>query len=384
MRLKWTVIGMLLALCLFAQSLAFADDDAKPDVFKGTIGQAAVVMSLYAEASWGNYFYEKYKRDIVLRGSVKGHDYQLFEGLDDDGDRTANQMQLHRDGTHLTGTYTSAKGKTLPVVLELVPSGSVPEPRPDLKLEADDAGKLLAGGDYNRLRLAGLQLAPQKKETFDGGYTIQWYLEPRSGERLFRLVAGWPQAAMTAINTQLEAEQFNNALASLGCAGMGQTPSEVTLERVDSQFLSAMISASWSCEGAAHPNAGVYGITFDTRTGQELSLNDLWWLGKGAKPKKDSDADMDYQDKVFAPTVVHLLTQWHPKEMSKPTDEDACDYSDPQVWNLVTYWLTDDGLELYPSFNHAQEGCQSDTDWAVIPYGVLEKANPALYGKLAK
>jgi hypothetical protein len=385
MRSKWTAITMLLAICFSMKNrpVAAADSPA-PDVFKGTIGQTAVVMSLYADGSQGSYFYEKYKHDILLHGTAKGADYQLAEGLDDDPDRTGNRMVLHRSGTQLTGTYTTAKGKVLPVTLVLVPPGSVPEPRPDLKLEADERGSVTATGDYNRLRLTGMQLTPQKQETVGGHYTVQWYLEPRSGERLFRLVAGWPQAAMTAINTKLEARQFQSALSELACAGDGASPDRITFELVNDRFLSMQSASEWDCEGAAHPGSGVEGATFDTRTGQLLTLDDLWWLGKGAKPKEDSDAFFTYRREVFAPAVVQLLTRLHPQEMRKPASDDDCDYSDSEVWDIPSYWLTDQGLQLQPSFSHVQQVCESDADWAVIPYNVLEKANPALFGSSAK
>ena len=379
MRSKWTGICALQAVFFCVPCMA-ASASGQSDVFKGTIGQAAVVMSLDADDAQGVYFYDKYKHDITLHGSVKGHEYLLAEGVDDDANSTGNRMDLHRDGNRLAGTYTTAKGKTLPVTLTLVAPGSVPEPRPDLKLEATEADRLNTGGDYNRLRLTGMQLTPQKQETIGGHYTVQWYLEPRSGERLFRLVAGWPQLVMAAINTQLEAWQFGSAAAKLACAGDGATPDDITVTLANDRFLSIQSASSWDCEGAAHPDAGVAGTTFDTRTGKQLAIEGMWWLGKGAKPQEGSDAFYAYRREVFVPAVVRVLTQLHPREMRKPADDDACDYSDPDVWNIDSYWLTDKGLQLQPSFSHVQESCE-DADWAVIPYSLLQKANPALFGK---
>ena len=76
----------------------------------------------------------------------------------------------------------------------MVPPGSVPEPRPDLKLETNEGDRLSTGGDYNRLRLT---------ETGDyrRHYTIRRYLEPPSRERMFRLEAGGPATVMASINT---------------------------------------------------------------------------------------------------------------------------------------------------------------------------------------
>jgi len=377
-RFKWTAICAMQAALLAVSSLAAAANATEQaDVFKGTIGQAAVVMSLDASDAQGVYFYEKYKHDINVRGRVKDHAYVLKEGVYDELDN-GNRILLHRDGTHLTGTYTTAKGKALSVALTLVPPGSVPEPRPELNLEADEGDRLNAGGDYHRLRLTGMQLLPQKPQTVGGRYTIQWYLEPHSGERLFRLVKGWPQPVMDTINVKLEASQFLAAAADLACAGDGATPTDIRLELVNDRFLSFQGASSWSCEGAAHPGAGVAGTTFDTRTGKQLTLEDLWWLGKGQKPKHDSDAFYDYRREVFGPAVVHLLTQRHPQDMREPANSDDCDYGDPGVWEIVQYWLTDKGLQLQPSFGHAQQDCEG-VDWAVIPYKVLKKANPALF-----
>jgi len=161
----------------------------------------------------------RYKRDIILRGTVKGNNCRLTEGLDDNVNRTDYRTALHRDGTHLTGIYTTAQGRTLPMALEIVPSGSVPEPHPDLIFETNE-------GDRRRLPPPapdGISLVSQKQEIIGDHYTIRWYLEPHSGERMFRLVAGWPATVMAGINTQLETLQFDNAAADLACAGEGST-----------------------------------------------------------------------------------------------------------------------------------------------------------------
>jgi hypothetical protein len=78
--------------------------------------------------------------------------------------------------------------------------------------------------------------------------------------------------------------------------------------------VSFALTNSWDCAGAAHPDFGSEGHSFDAGTGKELSLDDLLKFGRGPTPQKDSDAWLEYRSKAFAPALVALLKRFHPKD----------------------------------------------------------------------
>ncbi|MDR3419452.1 MAG: hypothetical protein P4L83_25010 [Nevskia sp.] len=339
-------------------------------VLKGTVGTHPVVMQFDAspDGATGNYFYVKFKQDIVLQGSA-GKDK-----VDLSSESTGDHFVLSRGGDGYTGTFTTAKGVKLPVTLARVAHGSVPEPQPDLAFRQPLS-------DYARLRLADVKFVDGRKETV-GKYTIQWYSEPLSKLEMFRVVDGYPEAVAKGIN-RVVARDFYAALDGYFSCGSGENSGSGAEIKVSSRVLTDRlagyaVSSSWSCSGTAHPSMGVDGTAVDARTGKELGLDDLWWLGSGARPAPMSDAWFKYRNEVFGPAVVALFKRLYPDHM-KPAGDDGCDYSDAGPWSTTSWYLTDKGLFLSPDFEGAARAC-ADVDWSLVPYSELKKSNPALFG----
>ncbi len=349
---------------------------AEDRVLRGSIGSYPVVMELDADGdeAFGTYFYEKYRQDIPLRGKSTQAGIALSSAAYDDDEARADHFVLVADGDGFKGRFVHGKGKPLPVELHPVAPGSVPDPRPDLALHAPLP-------DYERLRLAGLRFLPGKEETVGGKYRIQWLTEPLSGIAMFHVVAGYPETAMAAINRVVDRDFYGNLSQHFGCAdgegGSGDESTEVSSHYLDARFVSYAVSSSWSCYGAAHPDFGVAGTTIDARTGRELALEDVYFLGTGAAPAEDSDAWYAYRDDVFSPAVVALFQRLYPDRM-KPGDEDECDYADPSVWAFAPWHLTDRGLYLGAYFARVARACDNP-EWSFVPYGELQKNNPALF-----
>ena len=364
-------MSKLLWLALVSSCLLFAGSLPAEDlVLKGTVGKFPVVMTLTTDEGGvgGSYFYQKHKQDIHLRGELKAGGYQLIAGGFGVPESTLDKFSLHRDGDSVTGSYAGADGKTLPVALQRVPPGTVQDPRPDLKLAFG------INPDYEKLRLAGMQVVTGKRETVHGQYEIQWYVEPLSKERMFQLLRGYPTAVMDSINRQLAKNQYRAGLADLSCAGDGAEPSVITIRLMNDRFVSYSTYSTWDCDGAAHPDEATEGASFDARTGKALTLDDVWWRGKGPKPAEDSDAWFKYRREVFAPAVVKQFAQWYPEQM-----QEGSSYADPDIWNMPAWYLTDRGLYLVPAFSHIDSGLGENLDWPVVPYRVLRKANPVLF-----
>ncbi|WP_424361028.1 hypothetical protein [Methylocystis parvus] len=332
-------------------------------VYEGVVGSAPIVMSLEGpdDSFSGNYFYRSQRFDIDLSGETKKGVIQLEAFI------TGDKLSLKPDGAGYTGSLTTAKGKTLPVHLH--PVG--PEAARNAPADAGDGISL-----YERIRLSGLALKPQKTETV-AGRDLRWYLEPTSGARLFRIESGYDAPVMEAINKALARIQWANVSEYFSCPGMeggsGLENAEVGKPYLSDAHVSFAIEESWSCAGAAHPDFGMEGHSFDAKTGKEMELDDLLKFGKAPVPKKDSDAWLDYRSKTFAPGVVALLKRFYPKEMKAPKGEDDCNYSDAEVWSFPAWRLTEKGVYVGASFARAMRVCDNP-EWSVIPYSALKES----------
>jgi len=355
--------SLSLALLLIAATPALAAQSA---VYEGTAGPAQIVVQLSDDngAITGAYFYRRTRLDITLSGQL--HD----QAMNLTADITQDKMSLTRSGAGLTGFLTTAKGKKFPVSLH-------PAAAP-----ADAPAGLPAGTDlYERLRLAGLKLAPQETET-QNGKTIRWYRESLTGVRLFRLESGYAAPAMTAINHTLAQHQWSTVSDYLQCPGSDGKPG-VDNDKSDKPWLGAAYvsyiwRSSWDCAGTAHPDFSAEGHSFDARSGRELTLDQVLPEGHGPiPPENDNDsAWLDYRSKVFAPAVVALMKQYHPAEMAPPKDADDCDYTDAEAWAFPNWVLTEKGLWLGAVNGRAERACDSP-DWAVVPWSALPKTSAA-------
>ena len=349
-------------------------------LLRGTVGKYPVVIQLDSDGKtlFGDYFYEKHKQGIPLHGSVEQQTYQLKSGVFDmDGAKT-DQFTLSKvDGGFFKGTFTTDKGPVLPVELHAVDPGSVADPRPDLHLHL-----LESRSAYEKLQLTDLKFIAGKKETVGGKYQIQWYRESLSGISMFHVTGGYSESAMAGINRVIDQDFYASVSHYFGCpsgdGGSGTESLKVSSHYLSERFVSYSIASSWDCAGAAHPDFSTAGTIIDAQSGRELELEDIYGLGTGQKPAPDSDALRDYREKVFAPAVVKLFQRLYPQQMQKDGDE-GCDYNDPGVWDVGPWYLTDKGLYAGAYFARVERSCDAP-DWSIIPYSVLKKRNPALFG----
>lgn len=350
LRMRYWLLTTLLALC--------GTQVQASDVYTGTAGKAAIVMEVDSgkdASAYGSYFYQRYRFDIGLSGEWSGQTLTLTGFNNDD------RFILTRNGGALNGTLTTAKGKTIPVRLQLARDRPVPGPPTDFSL-------------YQRLRLAGLKLVPEQVQV-RGPATIRWYSEPVTGMHLFRIESGYSDAARSAMNAALERSHWEHINRYFDCAGYdggsGIDSAEAGEPYLSADYVSYPWSESWSCAGTAHPDFGVEGQTFDAHSGKLLSLDDLLWFGPRQKRVEDSDEWYQYRSEIFAPGVVAMLKDLYPAQMAAPQEaEDECDYSDPEIWNFVPWYLTPDGLYVGAYFARVMRACDNP-EWSVIPYSKL-------------
>ena len=138
------------------------------------------------------------------------------------------------------------------------------------------------------------------------------------------------------------------------------------------RFVSYRGFRSWFC--GTQPDFGTSGTTIDARTGKYLTLEDVYWLGTGDKPKQDSKAWLKYRSKVFEPKVTKLLQKLYPEQM----EEHGCE----EPFKDGLWYFTAKGLYIgYCRQEVYSDSDRSFPDWSVIPWRILKKNNPDLDGK---
>lgn len=347
-RLRWR--SVVPALLLSCAPLAQADDA----VWQGTVGSASVVVELPVDDDeiYGRYFYTRYRRDIALEGRREGAVLRLIEQA---GEWT---LQFGDDGM-FAGEWTGRDGRRLPV--RLAPARKPADP---------DRAALAEADLYAAWRVDGLRLRPARAQAV-GVYRLQWYDEPTTGVELFQIVAGYGPVERERLNRRLRERHWRLVAHATECHSVkdGEYVVTTTLRRIAAGILSVSLFASWSC-GGAHPDFGDEPLNLDPRTGRALELEDVLWLGTGTPPRLDGatqDAFFEYRGNVLAPWLARTMARHHPDAIRDEDGEDGCDYTDPEVWRFPSWYATDAGLYLGPSFPRVLRSCEYP-EWSVLPW----------------
>lgn len=359
-----------------------------PVVYAGTLGKTSIVVELdlnKPDEVTGRYFYQKYRRDLPLNGTLDGQELKLQEGLDDFDDTPRPELSLTKDQNGgWQGSWTNPQGKTLMVKLQ-------PAQLPAAPADDNYLSSLAHTEPYEFLRLSGLQLTAGKSENFMG-YQLQWWTEPQSKITLFEIASGYPEAELHAINQKLRTRLWQEVSGWHACMlgasrfGQGEYQQTVTPKYLSSDVVSISIFTSYDC-GGAHPDFGEAPINMNAKTSESLTLEDVLWVGEGApfhylnaedgvstgKNDVDFDTFAQYRETKWAPWLVKQLTQAYPQEMKKPTEEsdDDCDYSQPGIWQFPAWYFTAKGLYFDPTFARVQRSCEGP-DWAILPWAAMK------------
>jgi hypothetical protein len=343
----------------------------RADVWEGTLGKAPIVVKLDLTAAEpeGQYFYRKHRLGIDLSGTREADGRMVLEEwvMSADSDERPGWQLDASKGNTLNGEWIG-DGKHLKIRLHRVSATRLPS--------SDDPGlaELRQNDPYEFLRLHGMPMEAGKVETI-GDYRLQWWLEPRSGVELFRVVSGYPATQLKTINRALALRQWEQVRSYLDCTASPMSDYEptTTLRYIGRDALSVSLFVSYYC-GGAHPDFGDGPLNLDPRTGRELALEDLLWLGKGTPPKQGDGDDQpwfDYRSEVFAPWVRDRFLALYPTEMAGEGDDD-CSYTEPEVWDFANWYITKEGLHLGATFARAARVCD-DPDWSVLPWTEVRK-----------
>ncbi|TDS96931.1 hypothetical protein EDF78_102467 [Rahnella sp. BIGb0236] len=359
-----------------------------PLVYTGTLGKTSIVVELdlnKPDEVTGRYFYQKYRLDLPLNGTLDGQDLKLQEGLDDFDDTPRPELSLTKDENGgWQGSWTNPQGKTLPVTLK-------PAQLPATAADDGYLSSLIHTDPYEYLRLSALELKAGKSENFMG-YQLQWWTEPQSKISFFEIISGYPEASLPAINQKLRARLWQEVSGWHACMlgasrfGQGEYRQTVTPEYLSTDVVSISVFTTYDC-GGAHPDFGEAPVNLNAKTADTLTLEDVVWVGEGApfhylntedhaltgKNDVDFDTFAQYREKAWAPWLVKQLTAAYPQQMKKPTEEsdDDCDYSDPSVWQFPAWYFTQKGLYFDPTFARVLRSCESP-EWSVLPWSAMK------------
>lgn len=349
---------------------------AQAQVWEGTLGKAAVVVKLdpAADDPSGQYFYRKHRHTIGLPG-VRGEDgsLRLEEQIYVPGEAGRSSWTFKTiDGDALIGEW-AGKGKRLPIRLRRVALARLPT--------TDDPAlaELRANDPYRFLLLHGMTLKAGKLETV-GDYRLQWWREPRSNVELFRVLSGYPEAQLPAINLALARKHWNEVEAFLDCTAseLSDYASVTTLRYLGRDALSVSVLTDYYC-GGAHPDFGDGPLNLDPRNGRELALEDVLWLGKGTPPLYgDGNNQMwfDYRTQVFAPWVVEQMRKRYPEDVAGRSEDD-CSYDMSEFWDFPTWYITAKGVYLGAIFPRVGRMCDNP-EWSVLPWSLVDKHHGAV------
>jgi hypothetical protein len=313
----------------------------------------------------GVYFYKTQKKDIEFEkvNSTTGTVLKKLipnAGIDL---RNAETFELDQkpDGS-FSGTWTNNKNKKLPVVLHPLDPKTMKHPY------SNYAGvkELLKREPIEYIRAASVQVkidSVVKKGTL----TLQYVHADNSAVYMPTIMAGVPKDMAIRLNEILLGHLVTNASRSYSC-GIGYHLKSIYLYH---STLSLHFTEYWDCPGANYPDDAEYGITLNTGTGKELTLEDLLHVpGLPATPPANSNEWMFWRIDKFGPKLVVLLTRLYPDQMKD--DDEACSYSANDPWAFSDWYLSPKGLHLLPMFPRIATPCRAPS-WSVIPYKVLKQ-----------
>ena len=328
------------ALDVAAESLGIQSKSPEA-IYGGKIGNYPILMQIAESDS--KYYYIKFRKYIDLEYEKKKDKIYLKSEL------TGDSFVLTGQGGILRGTMTTASGKNLPVALS------------QRKLEKEFSDPALNDTSLNaldKILLSGSKFEPTKEKTIEK-YKLQFLVEKSSGAEFPRFIAGLNPSTLRRINAELRRIHYETVLFL--ASSCSEANSSISEPFVGDGVISFAQLNSYDC-GGAHPNFGEVGFTVSLSTGQEVSQEQLQIGGVGAAGASWTKIESD----DFPSKLVGLLNMLHPDSMKRPSDDDSCDYSDPDAWQSPQWYITKEGVRFIPNFPAAQRACNLE-EFATVP-----------------
>lgn len=354
MKLPCILASALCALAALSPSAATLN-------LMGTVGDAPIVMTLDVEESGkvsGSYFFRKAHRSIALSGARSGDDTLSLCGLWS-VNKACDDLQLQATSSgQLRGKWLSNDGASQTVALAPLDLQAFVRPSTELAPPTgeDDA--------YDWALLADLALQKDKEERVQGR-RLQWWLEPISGVRLFRVEEGYPSATLDAINKILAARHWEAIAAALNCGAINK-PGEhynvsltATPRLLGATLFSVDIFERSEC-GGSHANVGSRPVNLDLSNGQVLTLPALLGLHNDGAAEQETSGDSE-----LAKWLVMTLTALYPKQMA----EDQGFFAKEALWENAFWYATSKGIYVGPTYPENSSGPLPA--WSILPWSPI-------------
>jgi len=349
--------GVVVLICLTFSTALRAEVGRQ--IYTGTLGNSPIVLELHTDNSSevsGRYFYQKYRKDLLLSGAKDGTELNLHESPDLNNYGTPLPSIHLRPTPHgWSGEWINSEGKALKIALEQAKLLPIPtDTLPYLATLHDTA-------PYDFLRLQGMKLKQGKTENFMG-YTLQWWSEPQSKMQLFEVVSGYTAEQRQRINQQLmgrlwqQVFNFHECLTGYGVTHYSQKADPLWMSP---SVISVNINAETNC-GGNYSDENDLPFNLDAKTGKLLELGDVLRIGQGGP-------------QALASWLVTQLSALYPDEVATTNDRnDSCVYDEEQPWHSPFWYFTDKGIKLLPVFPHNETMCRS-VEWSVLPYTLIKQ-----------
>ena len=360
---------LLLTLCCLSGA-------AHADLYRGTIGQAEVVVELPTSANrLSRYFYVSHRQPIELAPVTACAATLCYDEYPDSRNpqKASGYWQLRREGEAWRGEWRSPDGaRELAIVLEayaFTPSDPL-------------AAEFARHDPFSAALLGDVVWLDRGTETFMGK-TLRRFAERESRLEHALVEDGYADDARLALNHMLREEALGTLAARRECLAGASHPAfenNVTLEWMDDALVSFTTRGYGDC-GGAHPNTWTTGSTWYVPENRLLALEDVLWVGDGPPQRFAATFDFDagdqealwaYQRTSLAPWLHATFLRLYPERMQAQPGEDVCDYSRADDFANAFWWLDGKGVHIGISYPFVQAACR-EPGFTVLPFDVVRQ-----------
>jgi len=355
-------------LLLFNSSFLFAHIE-QLFFLEGTLGNKPIAMRIHREEDLyhGEYFFLSDKKNISFRGECNSKDCLLsvfVMNQETHKEESTEVFRISENNDH-TWSGTWRKGSnTVNILLKPIDVSKFNHPYKDLPF-------IKSLDPYSYVRTSELKFSAVRTKKING-ITVEWLKETISGVEFIRLGKGLPTEVLNKVNTTLTGLHLAKSEGSFWC-----NPSTTNLKDykfifnislLNKSILSLTALTTSNCF-ATTPETTTENITLDIKTGQQLSLEDIFYAGNKTIPAVNSAEWFDYRYKTFGAIIHKLLLNEYPDKMKASTG--ACSYNKDEAWQFPDWKLGEKGLlvkAFLPDYLH----CEKSEEF-LIPYTKLEE-----------
>jgi len=337
-------------------------------ILYGTIGEREVIVEmLNLDNFWnGRYCYldEKIDRYMKTRCDSFGCKMQsIIYEKEKGAEKVMETITIYEDSLfNWHGTMKDSKGETKEIFLSSLYVDSI-------ESNFDYIPYVKTIGVYNAKRIADLKFKKIKTEKLAKGLKLDWYIEPISGVKGFRLGRGFDKKLMDKANLKLEENHLRNVEMRFGCGTVGFQGifnQSIDIKFANSYLISYVTTIESNCQNLKPGLEKTY-FTFSVDSGEFLKLEDIFWLGEGGKPRNGSQEYYKYRYNLFGNAILKMLVELYPDSMVIG----PCKYNNPKYWQFPEWYLTPEGICFVTMAIGLPANCKG-AKWPVIPFQKIE------------